>query len=121
MGCCGGDMSGIKGWFQRTGIYGYLLVGLLIIVAAYFIIVHQAHLAAYSTIIFIVIFIGLHLVMMGGHGSHGGQSGEQSGGGCGGSHGGEQHNHGDGTKEGEDKQKSTGKTEDENKKGGSCH
>jgi len=96
MGCCGGDMSGIKGWFQRTGIYGYLLVGLLIIVAAYFIIVHQAHLAAYSTIIFIVIFIGLHLVMMGGHGSHGGQSG-------GSQEGHEQHQHGEGTQEGEDK------------------
>lgn len=118
MGCCGGDMNGIKGWFQRTGIYGYLLVGLLIIVAAYFIIVHQAHLAAYSTIIFIVIFIGLHLVMMGGHGSHGGADG---GGGCGGSHGEEQHKHGDVAKEGEDKLKGTGKAEEENKKGGSCH
>jgi|GEM_PF-3041618 len=110
MGCCGGDMSGIRGWFQRTGIYGYLLVGLLIIVAAYFIIIHQAHLAAYSTIIFLVIFFGLHLVMCGmGHGSHGGHGGE------------EQHEHGEGTEEGKDKQKRAGTAEEENKKGGSCH
>jgi len=119
MGCCGGDMSGITAWFKRLGIYGYILIGLLIVIAAYFIIVHQAHLAAYSTIIFIVIFIGLHLVMhVGGHGSHGGHSG----GSCGGSHDGhEQHQHSEETKGGEDKQKSAGKAEEDNKKGGSCH
>lgn len=109
-------MSGISAWFKRLGIYGYILIGLLIVVAAYFIIVHQAHLAAYSTIIFIVIFIGLHLVMAaGGHGSHDGQSG---GGCCGGSHG-------------EEKKKETGKAggpgtgpgdaNDSGKKGDSCH
>ena len=93
MGCCGGDMSGIKEWFRRLGIYGYLLVGFLIIVVAYFIIVHQAHLAAYSTIIFIVIFIGLHLVMhIGGHGSHGGSH-----------EGHEQHQHGEVNKDEENK------------------
>jgi hypothetical protein len=84
MGCCGGgDLSGIKAWFKSLGIFGYLLVALLIVVAGYFIIVHQAHLAAYSTIIFIIVFVGLHLVMMVGHGSHD----KGGGGGCGGSHG----------------------------------
>lgn len=103
MGCCGGDMSGITGWFRRLGIYGYLLVGLLIVIAAYFIIVHQAHLAAYSSIIFLVIFIGLHLVMhVGGHGSHG----EHDGGG------------GSGESNGGDHKKETGK---EGNNGGSCH
>jgi len=111
MGCCGGDMSGITAWFKKLGIYGYILVGLLIVIAAYFIIVHQVHLAAYSTIIFIVIFIGLHLVMCGmGYGSHGGQSG----GGCG-------DKHGESTEEEKDKQKRAGTAEEENKKGGSCH
>ena len=115
MGCCGGDMSGITAWFKRLGIYGYILIGLLIVIAAYFIIVHQAHLAAYSTIIFIVIFIGLHLVMhVGGHGSHGGQSG----GGCGGSHGEDQET-GTSKEAGTD----TGNSDDKDneKKGGNCH
>jgi uncharacterized membrane protein YgcG len=116
MGCCGGDMSGIKGWFQRTGIYGYLLVGLLIIVAAYFIIVHQAHLAAYSTIIFLVIFIGLHFVMMGGHGSHGGHGGGSSGGETHEGH--ETSGTGTGTK---DKQKAECDDEEKKKHGGGCH
>jgi len=117
MGCCGGDMSGISAWFKRLGIYGYILIGLLIVIAAYFIIVHQAHLAAYSTIIFIVIFIGLHLVMhVGGHGSHGGQGG----GGCGGgSHEGHET---PGTSKGDnDKQNTAGDEEENGKKGGSCH
>jgi len=71
MGCCGGDMSGVGGWFRRLGIYGWLLIGILIVVAAYFIIEHQAHLAAYSTIIFLVIFFGLHMVMCGMGHKHG--------------------------------------------------
>lgn len=115
MGCCGGDLSGIKEWISRLGIFGYILIGLLIIIAAYFIIVHQAHLAAYSTIIFIVIFIGLHLVMCGmGHGNHG----NQSGGGCGGSHGQEpkkEPDTGAGTSTG------TPADTDREKEGGSCH
>jgi hypothetical protein len=110
MGCCGGDMSGIGGWFKRLGIYGYILIGLLIVIAAYFIIIHQAHLAAYSTIIFLVIFIVMHLIMhVGGHGSHGGHEGN------------EQHQHGGGAKEGDDEQKSAGKAEEEDKSGGSNH
>lgn len=119
MGCCGGDMSGVKGWFRSLGIYGYILIGILIVVAAYFIIVHQAHLAAYSTIIFLVIFIGLHLVMHAGHGGHGG---EQEGGSCHGSHGGHEGHEtaGTGTDE-KDKEKTAGKSSDEEKKGGSCH
>ncbi|MFA4826154.1 MAG: DUF2933 domain-containing protein [Methanoregula sp.] len=107
MGCCGGDMSGIGGWFRRLGIFGYILVTLLIIIAAYFIIEHQAHLAAYSTIIFLVIFIGLHLVMCGmGHGSHG-------------SHG----SHGEpGTKEGDaDEGKGRVGEDEKEKPGGGCH
>lgn len=104
-------MSGIKDWIKRIGIYGYILVGIIIIVAAYFIIQHQAHLAAYSTLIFIVIFIGLHLLMhVGGHGSHGGQNEEHSGGCCGGSHGDNRRRYGDEADE-----------EEEDKKGGSCH
>ncbi len=94
-------MSIISRWFKKLGIYGYILVGLLIIVAAYFIIIHQAHLAAYSTIIFIVIFIGMHLFMhAGGHGSHGGRSGESS---TGSHEGHEQSQRREGTNEGEDK------------------
>jgi len=113
MGCCGGDMSGIGAWFRRLGIYGYILIGLLIVIAAYFIIEHKAHLAAYSTIIFLVIFIGLHLVMCGmGHGSHGGRSG----GSCGGSHGEEQQK-----ESGKEAGTGTGDDEDNKKKDGSCH
>lgn len=114
MGCCGGgDMSGITAWFKRLGIYGYILVGLLIVIAAYFIIVHQAHLAAYSTIIFIVIFIGLHLVMCGmGHGSHD----DKSGGSCGGS-----HENGQKKDTGMEAGTGTGDNKDNGKKGGSCH
>jgi hypothetical protein len=86
-------MSGIKAWFKKLGIYGYLLIAIAIIVAAYFIIVHQAHLAAYSTTIFIVVFIGLHFVMhIGGHGSHGGHSKESQ-------EENEQHQHGESTQE----------------------
>jgi hypothetical protein len=113
-------MSGIREWFRKLGIYGYLLIALLIIIAAYFIIVHQAHLAAYSTIIFIMIFIGLHLLMhAGGHGSHGGRGG----GGCGGgSH--EEHEgpeHGGTGKDGEDKTVSGGKEDEESTKRGRYH
>lgn len=117
MGCCGGDMSGIGGWFKRLGIYGYLLIGILVVLVTYFIIVHQVHLAAYSSIIFLVIFIGLHLVMCGmGHGSHGGQSG----GGCGGgSH--EGHETAGTGKGDKDTQETVGDEEDSGKKGGSCH
>lgn len=113
MGCCGGDVSGIKEWFRKLGIYGYLLVGFLVILVVYFIIVHQVHLAAYSSIIFIIVFIGLHLVMCGmGHGNHGGQSG----GGCGGSHGEEQ-------KKELGKEAGTGIPDGKNgeKKSGGCH
>lgn len=110
-------MSGIKEWFGRLGIYGYLLIGILVVLVAYFIIVHQAHLAAYSTIIIIVIFIGLHLVMhAGGHGSHGGPSG---GGGCGGSH--EGHETPETGKDEKDKQDPVGDKEGKERKGGSCH
>jgi len=85
-------MSGIGGLFKKLGIYGYLLVGLLIIVAAYFIIIHQAHLAAYSTIIFLVIFMMMHLFMhIGRHGSRGGHEVN------------EKHQHGRDVKEVEDK------------------
>lgn len=93
-------MSGIGEWFKKLGIYGYLLVGLLIIVAAYFIIIHQAHLAAYSTIIFIVIFIGIHIFMHAGHGSHGGHGGGNTSGRSHEEH--EQHHHSEGTNEEED-------------------
>lgn len=113
MGCCGGDMSGITGWFRSLEIYGYLLIGVFIVIAAYFIIVYQAHLAAYSSIIFIVIFFGLHMVMCGmGHGGHG----RKDGGSCGGSHG-EDQNKGPG------KEAGTGNGDDkgDEKKGGSCH
>lgn len=95
-------MNGIQGWFKKLGIYGYLLIAITIIVAAYFIIIHQAHIAVYSTTIFIVIFIGLHLFMhVGGHGSHGGHSSGDNGEGSHEGH--EQHQHGEGTQEGEDK------------------
>ncbi|MFA4876424.1 MAG: DUF2933 domain-containing protein [Methanoregula sp.] len=100
-------MSGIRGWFGRLGIFGYLLIGLFVIVVAYFIIEHQAHLAAYSTIIFLVIFIGLHLVMCGmGHGSHGGHGG-----------------HGEpGTNEGDaDERKGRAGEDEKEKPGGGCH
>lgn len=74
----GGD---IRETFRRLGIFGYLLVGIFIVIVAYFLIFHLAHLAAYSTIIFLIIFVALHLLMHAGHGGHGG-------GGCmgGGSH-----------------------------------
>ncbi|HMA05946.1 MAG TPA: hypothetical protein VKO45_08485 [Methanomicrobiales archaeon] len=119
MGC--GDVGS---WFRSLGWYGYLLVGIFIVIAGYFIYVHQAHLAAYSGIILIVLFIGVHFLACGrGHGSHGDQ-----GGGCcgGGSHG----NHGDHGKKEEEKAgagtpSDTGKDEDEKEKGkekgGSCH
>ena len=119
MGC--GD---IGDWFKSLGIYGYLLVGVFIAIAAYLIILHQEHLAAYSGVIFIILFIGLHLVVCGrGHGSHG-----DHGGGCcgGGSHEGLQE-HKDkeqtGEKDGAGPGTGTGKdnADKEQEKGGSCH
>jgi len=107
MGCCGGDMGGIKGWFKSLGIYGYLLVGLLIVVAAYFIIVHQAHLAAYSTIIILIVFFGLHMVMCGMGHKHGDDHAGHEG-------------HGDAGSGDDPKNKQKEKNDDQ-KKGGSCH
>lgn len=57
--------------FRKLGIWGYVLVGIFIIVAGYFIILHEEHLAAYSGVIFLILFVVLHLFMHSGHGSHG--------------------------------------------------
>lgn len=67
--------GGIGQTFRRLGIWGYVLVGAFIVIVAYFLIVHLEHLAAYSTIIFFVIFMLLHLFMHAGHGHHGGGMG----------------------------------------------
>jgi len=58
--------------FKRLGIWGYVLIGIFVIVAGYFIILHQEHLAAYSSIIFVILFVVLHLFMHAGHGQHSG-------------------------------------------------
>lgn len=117
MGCCGGDMSGISAWFRRLGIYGYILVGLTIAITAYLIFEHQVHLAQYSTIIIILVFVGLHLAMhVGGHGSHDGQKG----GGCGwGWYEGYQV---PGTGKDENGPQKTGRgSEEKEREGGRCH
>lgn len=55
---------------RRLGNWLYVLIGGFVIVAGYFIVVHQEHLAAYSGIIFLLIFVVLHLFMHSGHGHH---------------------------------------------------
>ncbi len=117
MGC-----GGTGGWFRSLGWYGYLLVGIFFVIAGYFIYVHQEHLAAYSGVILIVLFIGVHFLACGrGHGSHG----DQGGGCCGGESHGDHEGHG---KEEEEKagagtpadREKDGEGQ-EREKGGSCH
>jgi hypothetical protein len=66
--------GGIIGTFKRLGIWGYVLVTTFIFIIGYFLIFHLEHLAAYSTVIFLIIFVVLHLFMHAGHGRHGGGS-----------------------------------------------
>lgn len=70
--------GGIGETFKRLGIWGYVLVAAFIITIGYLLIFHLEHLAAYSTIIYVVIFLLLHLFMHRGHGRHGG-GGQPSG------------------------------------------
>lgn len=80
MGCCGGDASGIEARLRKISIYGYALIGLIVVIAGFSVFEHRALLAPYSTYIVLALFVGLHRVMhLGGRRSHGEPGGEDCG------------------------------------------